>query len=222
VNGPQVMIYIAPDLSTANQSARNTFLLDLTPATMQLNDAGLATVGQSFSDPGGGLTFTLDAVSMTSATVTISGNASGAHTCQDGMAFTAPGPADCGMGSGGSGMGGAGPTGGTAGAATGGSAGLGGTGGSGVSGSAGTSVGGTAPTGGSAGSLATGGTAPSGGTATAGGAGTPTAGAGTGAPAEAEALDGGCGCRTTPKRPSGALLTALAVLGLVRRRRPRA
>jgi MYXO-CTERM domain-containing protein len=231
VNGPQVMIYIAPDLSTANQSARNTFLLDLTPATMQLSDAGLATAGQSFSDPGGGLTFTLDAVSMTSATVTVSGNGSGAHTCVNGMAFTAPGPADCGMGSGGSGMGGAGATGGAGaaggagGSSQGGAAGLGGTGGGGLSGSAGSgTTGGGAPTGGTGGATATGGTGAlsTGGTATGGGAGASTAGSAANTVAPSEELESGCGCRTTSQRPNGAFLTGLVLFGLLRRRRARA
>jgi MYXO-CTERM domain-containing protein len=225
VTSPQVMIYIAGQFSTTRQYARHTFLLDLTPSTSQLSDAGLATVGQSFADPGGGLTFTLDAISMTSASVRITGNGTGMHTCQGGTAFTAPGPADCGMGpGGGGGMGGAGPTGGTGGAPSGGTAGLGGSAGSGVSGSAGSGVvGGSGPTGGSAGSIVMGGTAgtPAGGTATGGSAGAPTAGSGTTIPAESE-LDSGCGCRTTGKRPTGTLLTGLVLFAFLRRRRARA
>jgi MYXO-CTERM domain-containing protein len=224
VTSPQVMIYAAGALSMPNRYAAHTFLLDLTPNTDELSDAGLAATGQSFADPGGGLTFTLDAISMTSATVRISGNGTGAHTCAGGAAFTAPGPADCGMGPGGGGMGGTGPTGGAGGTPTGGSAGLGGSAGSGVSGSAGSGVvAGSGPTGGSAGSTATGGTAgtATGGTAPGGGAGGPTAGSGTGLPAESE-LDSGCGCRTTGKRPTGTLLTGLVLFAFLRRRRARA
>ena len=227
VTSPQVMIYIAGQFSTTRQYARHTFLLDLTPSTSQLSDAGLASVGQSFADPGGGLTFTLDAISMTSASVRITGNGTGMHTCQGGVAFTAPGPADCGMGTGGGGMGGSGGASGSGGAPPGGTAGLGGSAGSagsGVSGSAGSGVvAGSGPTGGSAGSTATGGTAgtSTGGTATSGSAGAPAAGSSATIPAESE-LDSGCGCRTTRKRPSGALLTGLVLFALLRRRRARA
>jgi MYXO-CTERM domain-containing protein len=240
VNGPQVVIYISGNWSAQNRYASHTFLLDLTPSTSQLNDAGLATVGQSFADPGGGLTFTLDAVSMTSATVRISGNGMGAHMCQGGTPFTAPGPADCGMGPTG-GMGGmAGTTGASgAGGAPGGAGpggagvgGLGGAAGSGVAGSAGSGVvGGSTSTGGAAGSLATGGASgtvatggsTTGGSATGGGAGSGQAGAGEVVSADAAELDGGCGCRTTTKRSNGALLSVLlAMLVFVRRRRARA
>ncbi len=245
VNGPQVMIYISGNWSAANRYASHTFLLDLTPNTSALNDAGLATVGASFSDPGGGLTFTLDAVSMTSATVRISGNGMGTHMCQGGTAFTAPGPSSCGMGTGGAGgMGGASGAGGSApGGAGPGGAGSGGAGpgggmggaagsaGSGVSGTAGSGVvGGSTSTGGSSGTTATGGTggtvatggSTTGGTATGGGAGSGQAGAGEVVSADAEELDSGCGCRTTTKRSNGALLSALALLVFFRRRRARA
>jgi hypothetical protein len=233
VNGPQVMIYISGDFSATNRYAAHTFLLDLTPATAALNDAGLK-MGQTFSDPAGGLTFTVDAISMTNATVRISGNGSGAHTCQGGVAFTAPGPSTCGMGTGG-GMGGGGATGGSGGQAVGGAGPAGGSGGQGDSGSAGSGVvGGSSSTGGSAGATAggsggaaTGGTstggAPSGGTSTGGTATSGAAGSGVAGGTNAESeLDSGCGCRTTRSRPSGALLTSLVLFGLLRRRRARA
>ena len=240
VNAPQVIIYISGNWSAANRYASHTFLLDLTPNTSALNDAGLAMVGSSFADPGGGLTFTLDAVSMTSATVRISGNGMGAHMCQGGTPFTAPGPADCGMGPGGtggmggmagasgaSGAGGAPGGAGPGGAGGGGMGAMAGLGGSGVSGSAGSGVVGGSSTGGASGSTATGGSggtvatggSTTGGSATGGGAGSTQAGSAAVIPAESNELDGDCGCRTTAKRPNGSLLIGFALVVLLRRRR---
>ena len=218
VESPQVMLYIGGELTPGNRYAGHTFLLDLTPDTSALSDAGLASVGQSFQDPAGGLTITLDAISESGAVITVAGNGTGAHTCDDDTAFTAPGPTSCGDGAGGVvGTGGTGGGSGSGGSSAGGAG--GGSGGvisGGASGSAGGGSGGvtTAGTAGVVTNAGSGGAVNAAGT----GANAVTAGAG---PAPDPALDGGCGCRTSAASPRGALLTSLILLGLFGRRRAR-
>ena len=53
--GPMVLVSIGPDLPAANRAAPYVYLLDTTPGTTALTDAGLRA-GQSYMDPGGGLT----------------------------------------------------------------------------------------------------------------------------------------------------------------------
>ena len=89
--GPMVLVSIGPDLPAANRAAPYVYLLDTNPGTTTLNDAGLRA-GASYSDPGGGLTITVNSIDMTSANVTITTTGTGALTCGDNTAFTAPGP----------------------------------------------------------------------------------------------------------------------------------
>jgi hypothetical protein len=63
-----------------------------TTGSQGINDAGLA-VGQTFTDPAGGLSITAQAISETGATIAVSyTNGSGAPTCIDGSTFAPPGP----------------------------------------------------------------------------------------------------------------------------------
>ena len=140
--GPMVLISIGPDLPAANRNAPYVYLLDTTPSTTALTDAGLKA-GQSYMDPGGGLTITVNSIDNASANVTITTTGTGALTCGDNSAFTAPGPGatSCGplfgggtstgvAGSSGTGSGGRGGAGGTGGrGGTTGAAGAGGRGG---------------------------------------------------------------------------------------------
>ena len=90
---PQVTISIGAGLPTTTTFAPYNYLLDMTPeARADLTNAGLMTVGQTYMDPGGGLTITLMAIDATSATVSITSSGTGAATCVDATAFTAPGP----------------------------------------------------------------------------------------------------------------------------------
>ncbi len=92
---PMVIVSIGAGFATQNAAAPYLYLLDLTPeaARANLNNAGLMTVGQSYTDPAGGLTFTLMAIDNTSATVSVTGaTGTGGATCADTTAFTAPGP----------------------------------------------------------------------------------------------------------------------------------
>ena len=88
--GPMVLVSIGPDLPAANRNAPYVYLLDTNPATTTLNDAGLRA-GASYNDPGGGLTITVNSIDNASANVTITTTGTGALTCGNNMAFTAPG-----------------------------------------------------------------------------------------------------------------------------------
>jgi MYXO-CTERM domain-containing protein len=123
---PMVLVHVGNDLRNRNQTGLHTFLLDMTPSTAgrnAFNDAGLP-VGQTFTDPAGGVSFTVESASASGATISVTFTAgSGAGpTCLDGTAFAPPGPGaeSCGTapatGAGGSGGSVAG-TGGQAGAA---------------------------------------------------------------------------------------------------------
>jgi MYXO-CTERM domain-containing protein len=164
VLAPEVLIHVGGDARGRNQRGLHTFLLDTTPTTTGRSgfaDAALG-VGKSFSDPAGGMTITVQAVSATQATINVQMPAgTAAPTCIDGTAFTAPGPGpeSCNAmitgsagaaGPGTAGMGGAGGAAGGAGGA-GGAAGAAGAGAAGRSGSAGAS--GLGGTGGAAGAV---------------------------------------------------------------------
>jgi MYXO-CTERM domain-containing protein len=131
---PMVLVHVADDLHTRTQRGVHTFLLDMTPATTGTNgfsDAGLA-VGQTFTDPAGGVSITTQSLSATGAVINVTFAAgSGDPTCLDGTTFAAPGPGieSC-NGAGGTGAGG------TNGSGTGG---RGGSGAGGTTGAAGTS-----------------------------------------------------------------------------------
>jgi hypothetical protein len=90
---PEVVIYLGPDLPTSSRAAPYVYLLDQTPATTSLTDSGLSAAGQSFVDPAGGLTITVDAIDAKSATVSVTTmGGQGDATCADGTTFAAPGP----------------------------------------------------------------------------------------------------------------------------------
>src|SRR4029079_6078117 len=69
----------------------HTFLLDMNPSTSSFDGM---TVGQTFTDPVGGVCFTLQAMSNSGATIVVdySSGGSGDPTTMDGASFTAPGP----------------------------------------------------------------------------------------------------------------------------------
>src|SRR5262249_40059790 len=153
--------------------------------TSGMNDAGLG-VGQSFSDPAGGLTITNMAMSNSGATIQVTYTAgSGDPTCIDGTPFTPPGPGveSCST-SAPTGAGGTSGRGGTT-----------GTGGAAVSGTGGTTGrGGTTGQGG-----ATASPVGTGGTTGAGGADVPND----------RGVSGGCGCDTAGPGPGGLAATLL-------------
>jgi hypothetical protein len=242
--GPMILVSIGPDLPAANRAAPYVYVLDTNPGTTTLNDAGL-TAGKSYMDPAGGLTVTVNSIDNASASVTITTGGTGALTCGDNSAFTAPGPdaTSCGpLFGGGTSTGAGGSTGGRGGAGgSAGSAGSAGRGGS-AGGAAGSGTGGTATTGaggavvmtgrggtggGAGGSSATGtggssatGTAGSGATGTAGstvvtGAAGTAATTGAGGGGTPGEASGGCACDTTRGRPSPATTVLGMLLGMV-------
>ena len=199
---PQVQIRIGGDYRGPSENGLHTWLLDMNPGTSTFSDAALA-VGQTFTDPAGGVGITATAVTASSATVavTIEGGA-GDPTCLDGTTVAPPGPPTCaGTGAGGSG------------GAVGSTGSGGGAGGPGPAGA--TGAGGAAGTAGVAGTP---------GLAGAAGADAPDAATGSADAGGAEASGGGgCGCgvaRPNGRWPSGAgLILASLVLMRARRRR---
>jgi hypothetical protein len=180
---PRVLLHVATAPRTRSQTGLHTFLLDMQASTSSFTDAAF-TEGQTFTDPGGGLTITAHDIGMSSATIDVkyTNDPGTAPTCLDGTTFTPPGPGTCGM----TGTGGTGGGTGTGGA--GGSTGTGGRGGTtgaaGASGAAGSGgrggTTGTAGAGGVTGMAGRGGTTGGGGSATAGAGGSATGMAGRG------------------------------------------
>ncbi|HEX3778014.1 MAG TPA: FixH family protein [Polyangiaceae bacterium] len=120
-NGPDVLVTIGGDVPASNKTSEFTWVLDMDPTTPKTAE-GL-TVGKSFSDPGGGVTFTVQDIDATHATVNVTVDAStGPATCFDGTTFSGPGPQACStttpVGSGGTGAGGATGGGGSSGSGT--------------------------------------------------------------------------------------------------------
>ncbi|HEY6475009.1 MAG TPA: hypothetical protein VI456_00420, partial [Polyangia bacterium] len=78
--------------TTSQTNSVWTELLNMTPSGTTM--AGLTTAGQSFTDPAGGATITLNSISTTGASVTVSyaSGGTGSPTCIDGTTLTAPGP----------------------------------------------------------------------------------------------------------------------------------
>lgn len=192
VTTPNVMVTVGADVPRPLKTSQFTWNLDMDPGT---TSADGMVAGQTFEDPAGGLSFTVQDVSATHATINVTmADDSGTSTCMDGSTFTPPGSSDC------SSL----PSGGSSGAAgTGGAAGMGGA--AGASGSGGRGGGE-----GTAGHTNTGGDESGG--APSGSGGGPTA----------TASGAGCGCRTTPTRArrlgEGAFALLAAALMLRRRR----
>jgi hypothetical protein len=198
---PQVLIHIGGDRRARTQRGLHTFLLDMTPTTT--GTAGRADsalgVGKTFSDPAGGLSITVQAVSAAQATirVDIPGGTLG-PTCLDDSAFTAPGPGQeaCSAPV---------PTG--VGGAPGGTGAAGAGGAPGGTGAAGSGVGGTS---GAAGAVGSTGAAGMGGPGAAGTGGTVTGAAGTGVIGTGAAGTSGTGAGGSSEGVAGAPGTGAA------------
>jgi MYXO-CTERM domain-containing protein len=91
-----VLIHAGEDYRTAAQDGRHPYLLDMNPATSTMNDAAL-TVGNTYTDPAGGVSITLVAATADKATVQIKiDGGTGAPVCLDGTTFDATAPRSCG------------------------------------------------------------------------------------------------------------------------------
>ena len=197
-----VYVHLAPNVPMPNQNGPRTFLLDMQPSG---NGFQAMTVGQTFSDPAGGVSFTVNSQDATSASVTVTVSTSGNNTCIDGTTLTGSGPTTCGSGGAGGmggtgGMGGMGGMGGRGGAGAGGRGGAGGTAGAGLGGAPGGAAGaaGSGTAGGGVGGAlgGAGGIAGAGGFAVAGSAGAPVGGVATGGAAGSFATGGSAGVST--------------------------
>jgi MYXO-CTERM domain-containing protein len=208
--GPVVMVRLAAPLAQMRGGAKMTWIIDTNPATPALDGLHL---GESFTDPAGGVSFKVEAIGAAAASIKVDiAAAGGAVTCLDGTPFTAPGLSSCGNAS-------EGPTvpvpdagapslpeagasgGGGAPGAAGGASGSGGR--SGTGGGGGDGGGGKAGSGGRSGS-----------------GGSPPIDAASPAPAKSAEATGGCSCRVTDSGDAGAWPAALiGVLGALLRRR---
>jgi hypothetical protein len=100
--GPTVYVYTSDDVHTGAAPARGqttptansvwTELINMNPASTTFT--GLSTVGQSFADPAGGATITLQSISATGAVIGVTvPNGSGNPTCIDGTTLVGTGGA---------------------------------------------------------------------------------------------------------------------------------
>jgi hypothetical protein len=101
-SGPIVSVYVSDDAKVAAPtgpfggfSVGNsdwTYLLNMTPGSTTFT--ALTSAGQSFADPGGGPTITLQSISATGAVISVDiPNGSGGPTCLDGTTLTGSGSA---------------------------------------------------------------------------------------------------------------------------------
>jgi MYXO-CTERM domain-containing protein len=207
--GPVVMVRLAAPLSQMRGGAKMTWIIDTNPATTALDGLHL---GESFTDPAGGVSFKVEAISAAGASIKVDIAATGgATTCLDGTPFSAPGLASCGNESGSEG-----PTVPTPDAGT----------GSPAPGDAGAETGGSggAEPGNSGGTTSSGGRSGSGGRGGNGGSPKVDGGAPSPAPANVGQPSGGCSCRmsgVSGAEGPGALPTWLVGLLAVALRRRR-
>jgi hypothetical protein len=98
--GPTVYLYASDDVhpgttvrgSTVTRNSVWTELINMNPAATPFT--GLTTVGQSFQDPAGGATITLQSISATGAIIGVTvPNGTGGPTCIDGTTLTGAGSA---------------------------------------------------------------------------------------------------------------------------------
>jgi hypothetical protein len=144
---PQVLVHVGPDYRARNQTGMHTWILDMQPSSTGANSFDGMTAGQTYTDPDGMVSFTVQTLAATGATIQVTVPTNGSNSCTDGGTLATPGgPTTCGDGGGGGGPGGAGGMGGMAGrAGNGGAAGSAGRGGmGGVGGVAGGGAGGIA------------------------------------------------------------------------------
>jgi hypothetical protein len=173
---PAVHVVASDDIAAPNRVCARSVHLDMVPSNSRQNGM---TAGQSFTDPAGGVTFSVTSIAAGGAVVSVTLDGAGSpNTCMDGAPLTGSGPTTCG---GGTGTGGGGSSGGAGGATgTGGAGGRGGTTGA-------------AGAGGRGGATGTGGAAGRGGTIGTGGAGGRGGASGSGAAGTAGGAGGGSG-----------------------------
>jgi MYXO-CTERM domain-containing protein len=217
---PQILVYASAEQPVSRQIGDlRAWILDQNTSDTTINGWGLGA-GQTFNDPAGGVSFTVQSVDATQAVIQVTitsttvPNVTGDNTCIDGTTVFTPGMSECAPATsrpdgsttpgGAAGMGGTSGTGGSMGGrgGAGGGAGMAGTAGRGSGGGGGqggTSGGGTA---GSAGNTSGGGA--SGNSNTAGSSGTGTGGTATAGSSGASAQGGSAGMPSGTAGSSGA------------------
>ena len=97
---PTVLIYASDDVHSGVSTGRGgggsnsvwTELLNMTPGSTPFT--GMTTAGQTFSDPAGGASITLQSISASGAVIGVNvPSGTGGPTCIDGTTLTLPGPA---------------------------------------------------------------------------------------------------------------------------------
>ncbi len=135
-----VYVHASDEISPSNDYSKRSVVLDMNPSTNRIDGMQL---GESYTDPAGGVSFRVDALDNDHATVTVSLDSStGSSECMDGTLLEGSGPDNCqGESTGTGGSPGVGGTTGSGGTGTGGSdLGSGGTGTGGDPGSGGSGV----------------------------------------------------------------------------------
>jgi MYXO-CTERM domain-containing protein len=90
---PTVLVHVAEDFHDRMDRGRHTWILDMDPTTKTID--GLA-MGKSFTDPAGGTSFQVTALSMDSATIQVTlPNGMGPATCLDDTMFDPALPRMC-------------------------------------------------------------------------------------------------------------------------------
>ena len=235
-NAPVVLVHVGPDYRARNISGMHTWILDMNPSTEGFDGM---SVGQTFDDPAGGVSFTVEAANASSATIDVTVPTNAPSTCADGGVLPSPGGATTcngGVGAGGGAGTGAATSGSSAGGGRGGAGGRGASGGAsaglgGVGAESGTAGSETSGNGGLAGNPSAGSTGIGGAAGSApvsGAAGAPAAGSATSpgpSPEEDAREEAGCGCRipTDSRRSDAAFVLAMlgAIGASLRRRRGR-
>ena len=93
---PAVYVVASDDIAAPNRVCARSVQMDMNPSTNALNGM---TAGQSFTDPAGGVMFSVTSLNAASAVVSVTLSAAAMpNTCMDGLELAGAGPATCGGG----------------------------------------------------------------------------------------------------------------------------
>lgn len=119
---PSVVVVASDEIAPPSRTCARSVQLDMNPATRRLD--GMLT-GQTYTDPAGGVTFTVTSLTPALATVSVTLSAAAMpNTCMDGAMLSGSGPSTCERA--GAGSGGSSASGGASGSGSAGASGLGG------------------------------------------------------------------------------------------------
>ena len=92
---PTVLVRVGPEYRTRAQTGLHTWVLDMVPTTTGAASFDGMSAGQTFTDPAGGVSFTVQWLSASSATIQVTVPTSAPNTCLGGGTLTSPGPTTC-------------------------------------------------------------------------------------------------------------------------------